>query len=298
MNLFIYSTSYVTRLFAHELKYITGECLDKIVVLGENHFLEDFQFEKNSVVLCENVNEALNISDIVVVLNNGKLPDKKMNHIIEHCCRTYKKIVPIDITTDCLKLDEQLSLDSKMDIPMILNVGIGDSMSTYRLELSLNRMFFDTNVKIFQSFSSFTSIIINTLKKHNIVNKNFIFEEDKQLYEKFQVNIKSTNYANINSLIKCFYSISNFKPDYLIINMNGRPIDMMGIENLFKYRYGLSPFFVQSKYIDINKDDQNYRPIYCHSLGGDCFFGDQKILSKLKHDIMVRLAFPSSIVII
>ena len=298
MNLFIFSTSYITRLFVHELRYLIKEKINKIVVLKENHLPEEFHMDKYGVVLCNNISEALNNCDISIILNNGKLPDENLNRIFQYCHKSNKKIVSINLMDDYLKLDSKYSTGYEMNIPKILNIGIGDAMSTYKMELSLNRLFCDTNVKIYQSFSSFTKNILKTIEDHKIINENFIFRHYQQFSEKYDVNITSINFENIYSMIENIDSISNFKPDYLIININGRSIDRATIENLFKYKNGISPFWVQSKYIDINRDDQNYRHIYCHSLDGNYFWENRANLTTLEHDIMVCLGFPESICII
>ncbi len=159
--------------------------------------------------------------------------------------------------------------------PKIINVGIGDDSLSYYSEIYLNKYFCKNNIKIYQRFTHFTSEIINILNNESLLNPIILMETEISKVEKPELCIYSLFFNDIYSMIDSLDYITSLKPDLIMFNGNARIDEQFDLETLVKYRLGCSTIVVKSKYINIQKDENNCRLILCrNNLCENCIDGD------------------------
>lgn len=298
MNTFIFSSSRITRSLVYNIEYVLNINISNIVVLTENHSLEDFYFTSSKIILCQNISEALLLSDIVIIINNGKLPEQKMNYIKKRGLENNQRIISIDINSEKRENSTLVYNQHMMNkMPTIMNIGIGDASLTYCMEIYLNKFFKDKGVNLYQTFTQYTKNIISSFEGASLINSNLIFssEIDSVIKSNYELYIKSDFFDDINSMIQSLDIVDLYKPNYVIFNGNARFNEQYDLETIFKYRFGCNIYIVKSKYIDVHKDEHNNKLILCPSLCGNDFICDKEFDTDFEHNLNVNLAFPESI---
>ena len=145
-----------------------------------------------------------------------------------------------------------------------------------------------------------TKNIIDALQSASLINQNLVMlnELDDATKSKCDLYIESIYFDNIHSMLQSLENIGACKPDYVVFNGNARFEEQYDLASIFKYRFGCNIFTVKSKYIDIHKDEYNYKLVLCPSLRGSDYLGDEGFFKEFERNFNANLAFPETVCII
>ena len=80
-NIFIFSNAFLTRTFIYKIGYLLNINIDKIILLKENHSLEErFQFvDQIKVETYANIDFCVSCSDCVIIINDKYLQKNQLS---------------------------------------------------------------------------------------------------------------------------------------------------------------------------------------------------------------------------
>ena len=149
-KIFIFSTSFLTRLLLMNLDYVLEINFDTVVLLRENHH----ESEKYSykIELYNDIDSCLNICDYVLICRAPNIPEKNINRLIQKATICNKKIISIEYlnSLDNSSLIEKHQINTS--IPIILHLSIGQASQFYGLEILINKVLQKHNIKFVQFF--------------------------------------------------------------------------------------------------------------------------------------------------
>lgn len=307
-NIFILSNSFTERTILYHLDYIFDFSINHVFILKENHDItEEFDSNNIKVIISDDINECVLNSDIIFILKNDNIP-KKTIKIVETLVKNLKKeIICIanpwyeDIADENI-LNENIKYNN---VPVILQIFVGQFTQNYCTEILLNKILSNKNVKFIQEFSKETESLIKQLKIYNILNNNILkCKESKS--EEYNVVVKSLHINNIYDLQKdkkLFEIISYLAPNYVIINTHFNFNIDEKIYDLFIYKYNINlNTIIKSQYL---LDQQNERATYCNK---DIYFrkshkniysiNSKNLEKNLVLDLFSKIALPKDVFII
>lgn len=291
MKIFIYATSRVARLLVSALDNMSKNSIE-ILVLKENHGEKDFVTQNVSVCLCDSLNNAISLCDVVIINNNHKMPLNKLKNIEEQVTASNKQLVTIDLTFD-FYADKPRRIVANNSVPIIYNIGISDFLPTARLDYQLNNIFYKLKANCNQHFCGIAGQIISQLKNSSVLNDVLKFPvTSKNPY----VRIWSCCYKDFPSFFHDNKTLPN--PDIVFLTLPFKIRNYDDILKYLKFRYSCNTFLINNDYIDVAGDEHNTRFIYCSYQHGINSLNDIETYNKMIDFIKTNITFPSSINVI
>lgn len=310
MNLFIISDAYSAKTLLPNLDYLLSESIEKVFLLNENHFQFDFSVENFhfDIILSEDIDECILGSEIIFLIDNGRLCKNISNKIQKQLEGTSKKLV---VFQDLFKLDDEFDFKTNYnakvaDKPIVLIISYGDFSQKYIIELALNKIFYDNRVDIHQEFSHNVEYLFETLDRHDLLNSkirksiHFPIERSELIVKSITTSIMDYSEKSVD----LYKLIGQACPDYLILNTNARlELDTKDIFQFFAIRYGKDvDYFIQSEYVPTYFWSKDATPLFVGRRACD-IVRNEKVLNVadihfpeiLFDDILSRISFPESV---
>lgn len=291
MRLLIYSSSRLTRLLIGALENMCPRNLE-LLVLRENHSDNELKVHIIPVLICENLKDAISQCDVMVILDNHKIPSYKKSYIEEQMSTKPVRTIIID-EEGTLNFDKMCCGATENQIPIIHNVGVCDAVSTARLEFVLHRLFREMKAASAQCFTNLSANLITQLHDCGLLNKFITFPQTAVLPS---VYISSHCYHDIDSFL-CDNAVYP-KPDILFLTLPYRIREYDELRKYVEIRYSCNAFIINTDYIDISGDGNSFRYIYCCNEHGINSLDDLNTYNRIVEFIKTNITFPGSVKII
>lgn len=296
-SIFLFSDSYNTKTFILSLDYLLDRNIKEIILLKENHIVNEFNNSKYKIILFDNLYDCINAADFIIIIQSNYLLTESINLIRKESKKRH---------VDCYILKNKISnchINNKIvsefsfeKYPTILCVSIGDFTQQIYIELILNKIFEKLEINTKQFFTEKTFDWIQQLKNYGLLSKSL---EKQFLFDEYNIVISSINILNIEKLYDYLNLIKHISPDFLII-MTELNCDILAIENLkniIKYNCNLPvDLIINSRYYFYN----NKYHVYCsNKIKKSKLIYDieyNKLECKIEEKILSKLAFPKGVV--
>lgn len=202
INIFFKTDSLLTRKIAFCIDYVINSNVDKLVLLDENHSIEEYWINQidNEVCFYETFENSISDDDLLFTSNENI---NEQNVIVfENPYSEIKK----------KKIENKIFGKDYPTKPMIIILSFGLFPDTYCLEILLNKIINENNIVPFQKFSDETKYILNKFKSKNLLNDKI--END---INKADVIIQHINSNEFKSYIDLLYNLSLLSPNYIYI---------------------------------------------------------------------------------
>lgn len=294
-KVFIFSNSIGTYSLLYVVERLCGTGIDTVITTDESIFanmIKSFNFEikyYNSVETC------VSHSDIILVYNDGNLPEHVINKIKSISTKQNKKCIMID---DCksIELGDSLKHDfidsNNLDTPAIVIFSLGLATIPIKVEFDINHIFADAGVSINHYLSPYSKFIAEQFRNAGLNGNRLELFNDSRLPDVYVYFFDLND--NILNISKHYNLLTSIKPDYIIVLTD---YDISNYDDLLMYvrcfcmRY--PDIVVKSRWFSIGNN------MFCHS---DCFentqqeknkfvldFEDKDFLSKLKFDMFSKI---------
>lgn len=303
-NISIIANSYLARTLTYDIEYLLGCHVKNVFLLKENHTTFEFidNHSKVNFILCDNIEYMIAQSDLVLFFKNSFFPITLLKRINFMSSNNPEKFIIIEEGEGVLT-DINIDIIDNMNMPMILLISYSDFTQQLCTEIMLNKNFNDLNIRIKQDFSKKSETLISGLYENNIINKNIINDNMREL-EDCDILIKSISadiFGPIDKNLWLLNYITKAKPDYIIINTNCKA--NINKENLsfFMYRYGYEVnAIISSEFVPVITNAPNPISVYIGQRNEKIQSHHKKQLLKndIISDILSKISLPSGVKII
>lgn len=302
MKIFLVSNSYIEYELSINFKFNKLHNINNIYLLKENHFSCDFQKHGDTIVLCDNADEAIQKCDVVIIIKY----DMAMNYdrIFRLCEKYEKKYYQIEWMRtkekENLSSIRTSSINSKI-VPVIVNICIGTYHQQQTIEVNLCNSFDMLQVNYCYKVSALTNDFLNI-----IYDLDGSSTKGKPLNSESDVAFISIAYPTFKELLQdtlFTHLLNRLLPDYMIVALDDDRVSMKDIQNIFKIRYGVSNIsYVVSKYRKIiahSRGDEGYLFRNDNPFSGYCdvYSCEDVNLSILFDRIISKIALPQDVTI-
>ncbi len=238
-KVFIFSDSYDATNFIYCMNYLFIEKVKEIILLKENHTIDDFKNNNIKITLLENIDDCIKNSTDIIILKNVYLVDSNIEYLINQAKQKNISPIILDMNNDNKYQFKHVLTQSIVNYisrrPIILHLYTGLASQETILELTLNNIFSKFNIDFNQYFSPKTFNILNELKKYQKLNNRIKLKISKDEND-FALSIISINITNRLSELKNYINIiKQIKPDFLIIQTSNNIDINREIKNVFKF---------------------------------------------------------------
>lgn len=241
MKIFIVSSSYVENTILHNIMYLFDQSDLEIILLKENHSSDEFESfgDKLVITLCSNYMDAICLCDLVLFIDNNTY-QSALNDIIVLANQKNKQVLLIPKQQQGEILFENRIIHKKnvnYQKPVIGIIVIGDYCQTYCIELALNELFNNMQIKFLQEFSSWTNNILNHLIEAKMVNEAVVASRNSNDYDVVIKTFNGKALLDLKNDKELYEDFINAKPDYVLVACENQFNDTNELKNIFKYRY-------------------------------------------------------------
>lgn len=295
-NVFVFSSAFVTRMLIQYIDYLTNFEIGEIIVLQENHSEKEFQLPNKRIMVYNNLVECINNCDVVIVIDQGRIPQSSLEFINNYSERSNKIVLKLTSPwTNGFVIHNNTAIDiDYKTTPVILNIGVGDISEQFNTEIILNKIFASKSIRFYQEYSDPTRFFLHQLADNNVLNtnlNNFLFKKENLV----DVVIKSVTISNVTDVINISEFIGDISPDYVVFS-TGYNFAEDEVKKIFLYKFNCHVFFIRSKYIEINRSEKDMMYIYINKVDENfCYMEDPDAVEKLELDMLSRIAYPESI---
>ena len=235
MNLFFHSSSYTSECILPNLCHILEKDIKNVYIFSENRI--DINKDSSSIldiVYCNDLDEILKNSDLALIFDDGRISKEFTKKIAKKCLGIEKPYYIIDL----VKAEEpDINFSSvtflPFEKPCILICYDGEASQIEKIELSLNKLFFEKQISFKQVFSSKVNSFLNKLQ-HLISNH-------------VNASIKNTNFdvllmsTNLKKMViqntNLYKEIMLLRPDYVLFCAENNYTKYDEVRNFFKYKF-------------------------------------------------------------
>lgn len=293
-NIFVYGSSFSTYIFVNSINYLLNINIGYINLLKENHTFSEFGKNSDRIKLYNKVTDCILNSDILIILDNHKLPPQILTDIVISAEKFNKILVPIDFLFD-YKSKKGNFCSFNTQTPTILNISIGNNSGNLCIEMLLSKIFSDLNVNYFQSFSDQAETMTQKLQGKKLLNNKIINAISKNC-SKYDAAIITLNYSSFQDMTNHCAEILSFFPDYIILNTSYRFMEYKKIESFIHYKFGVPLLIIKSNYVEVYRAENSMKCIYCKEKLQDVnYINDENLEQKLKLEILSTLTFPKDV---
>lgn len=250
INIALLTNSITDRTLIFNLSYVLNEPINNIFLLAENHNFNEVFYNHENIYICNNIDEAINSSDIVVTINKkcaDLFPKSKNVLFIQNPWIKNRFVVP---EIESIK-------QSSNGKPIIAILSIGKFTDHYYIEILVNKILSENGANTLQFFSKETMCILSELSKFKVLNHNLL--NTKEDADVIVVSIDGTKYHNDAEFI-C--ALSQLSPDILFLCIDRTFKKVTDIENITRIVREIS-LTIQSPYIAYETGTGIQYPVYC-----------------------------------
>lgn len=299
-NIFIYSNSYNAHAFIANINYLLNVNIDKIILLKENHLIEEnFLIENIKICFHNDIYKCIMSSDYVFIINNEALPINIINLINKICRDTGKLCISLrSLSPICERehIDEYLDNHFNKNFPTVLLLSIGKLSQLFSLEILVHKVFNSYGVNFYQYFNKTTQSVFIELQKHNLVNSKLMYELDN--YPKDNcINILSVSIPdNLRELHDYTGIIYKTKSDYTILHTNSTFSSIQLISNYLRYGSNIEIDMVIKSHYSCIQNGKDYYNFYKETIETD-----EKLIydiesfalcNKISNNIFAKIGIP------
>lgn len=306
MTVFVLAGSFIETILANSLEYLLNIKADEIVFIEENHSLDEMIIQNNKkIILCNNIEEAVEKSDICVVVKSKYMLDSTFLKVKNLSEKKQKILLELNYVFNIGHKGETNILSPNIGlIPTIFNISIGDFNPCALTEITLYKLFSEHNINIYYDISETGKKL---LKEKNI---NGLASE----LGVSSVAIFSKHYVTLEDLLNDYSLYQEFfdwNPDCLLLNIESRLRDIGVLENLFKYKYNKEvDQYIISDFFHTSSFSNESRPIYYldnnrmklrkndNAENKFIFASDKEFENRLKIHVFSKIALPQDIYIL
>ncbi|MBR6559059.1 MAG: hypothetical protein IKT70_08665 [Clostridia bacterium] len=303
INILIISDSYFARTIIFNLDYVINIQINKVYLLEENHLIdEEYYGIPFQLISKKNLAQCINYCDIVFVYGH-----EKMYPLLDTDLLQQKRIIRFPILSCEFLSEKKLDIKNiKLEVPVILNIVVGDYTSQYCAEILLNKVVGKYLNNFKQIYSNQTYSIINTLKDNNLLSSQFNLYTIQNFYDLFVCTLCLKSLLDLQKNRQFIRLFEQLSPNYVILTTSFDKVvsdeALDNLKSLFWYRYNtklnliiLSNFFESpNKKFAIYYAKANLLP----NIQNDCNFYNKNIETILENDLITNLAYPDDIHII
>ena len=289
-NIFVYSDSFHTYEFVNVIDHLLNFRVNEINLLNENHDMREFKAKGNQIKMHDNIQQCIENSDVIILLNTPNLPTKVVAELKEIIKIKQKKLVDIDLNLSSSQMNTY-RYNHNENIPVILNISIGNHSANFCLEIILNKILSSQCVDFWQEYNTETAAMLRQLNENSILNNALCTKKTAG-----RITIRTVHYSNFQEMVDASSEIQTLLPDYIILNTNYRLHEYDKIKDYIYYRYGIPLFIVKSNFAEVYRAERSMKCVYCvEKQEGIHYINDDELELKLKFDIFSHLSFPNEI---
>lgn len=297
LSLFVFGNTYDVYNTIKDIKFSFDKILpiNTINILREN-YARSLEQTYLGVNIYDNIDLCIEISDVILIIQNEKIPQKSIDHIMGRANFERKQTIlinsPFSMVSQVEKLNN-VALDYRR-CPVILNLAIGTASHCQHIEFLLNKMFNELKIPIFQKYSSIASDLLNQFKGHNI---NLLVDNCNTDYE---VIVISKVYNDVVSFSNDLHMFRNCYSDVVIVEIENNFDNINYLKKIIKINLGKEvDFIIRSRHKVIDK------MICCSGSCKDNYDNERKnifdiesieLYEKLRKIIINKITFPEGIV--
>lgn len=260
-------SSYTINTIVDSLDILLDFSFDNVVFLKENIQLDElYRFKVPfKTIFCDTIDEAMEIIDIVIIVKDSIC--QQTEKIKKNAIKKNKEIFILDTTKRISECSDNSICDfSTSLIPKVLIISLGQFTQHYKTEMSLNKELRKINIDFYQFFSEYTQTMIEAFYKSGITSHSLTYFNSLEPKQS-KLLIQTISTANIDNLFDSTESSYNLKriikPDFVILCVNGRFVDVKEIRRLFKYKFGFTiDEIVMSDYVPLKIRNDCFIPLY------------------------------------
>ena len=300
---FIFSNSFTTRTVLFGMEFLFDATISEVLLLKENHIQdESFSFNNNvKIKLHKSIDECICLCDFVLIIKNENTPENSINYILCKSKELNKRC--FEISNPWKKELTHNTNDSHFEnfsfnkCSVILSVSLGVGAQQYGVEMLLNKIFIENNVRFKQFFSKETEDFFVQLDSCGILNENFSRQlnssENQQDVIIYSVNIGE----NIYNIKKHIDTLRRVVSDFTILQTDIKFDEYKTAKNIIEYGcFSKLNMLIKSHYNTV--DDKLL--VYCDKkIEEDSLIQDIESIflkEKLSFEIFSKIAFPEGIV--
>ena len=308
MTVFVLAGSFIESILVNSLEYLLNIQADKIIFIEENHSYDEMIIQNNEkIILCKNIEEAIEKSDVCVVVKSKYILDSTFLKVKNLSEKKQKVLLELSYIFNREDQKGRNSLPKNVGaVPTIFNVSIGEFNSSVSTEITLHKLFSKLNINIYFDASETAKKLLKQ-KEKNI--DSFDFGSCGT-----SVVIFSKHYGTLVDLINdysLYQEFSDWNPDCLLLNVESGLFDFNVLENIFKYKYNKKvDQYIISDFFHTSSFTKESRPIYYldnnqikfrkinTAENKFIFASDKDFETKLKIQVFSKIALPQDIYIL
>lgn len=299
MILFLISSSYIENTLITNLDYLLGIDISEIILLKENHIESEFsKITKIKITLFNSVDEAVNYSDMIIIIKPYGSENCKYESIVSKIQKKDKMYHFIDLNqldTNSYNLNNNIEVETDV-VPTIAIISIGQFNQIQNLELYLNRVFNEKNIRFYQEFSANSNILLNKFKKQKILNSKINNHINLKGYEIAFKTIITDSITGAIDDIELINSIHKMSPDFVILMCENNVKEFTDSLEFLQYRLNKRfDLILYSDYISVSWDDSNYPVLVTNNFNTN--FNKNEHGKSIWQIIIDRIALPENIFI-
>lgn len=255
-KLFIFSNAFNTHILVVSLKYVFGNNFNEIIILQENTDKKLEEINEYHIVWCNNLIDAVKLSDYVIIWNDEGIPIESVQ-LIKNFCRTSKKTyleIPIGAHQYSSIGNIKKIVPTLRNCPILLNISIGLGTLQPYVELTLNSIIRSINIDFKQYYSPITQNIINALDDTtSISEKKHSSDDVDSNTDKF--SIVSLSIPDIEALYDYIDIFHIIRPDFVIVQTSLKYMTFFDLSSILKETYLINiNVLIESNYRVVNDE--------------------------------------------
>lgn len=250
MNIALLSNSMINRTLAFNASYVLGREIENIFLPVENHSPDELFFsEREQLHICDDINEIIQQSDIIVSTNPDCL------RLLDKSKKTVLVNNPWE-TKNEEKSSEGFFCTSRK--PTIAILSLGRFTDQYYTEILVNKILSEFGAKAHQVYSKETLSILTDLYEQNLLNRCLLDIKETEA-DVFIVSMDGTKFHNDAEFV-C--ELSRISPDLLFVCIDRFFSNIDGIDNIAGIVCRVSSA-IRSPYVMYDVGTGVKYPVYC-----------------------------------
>lgn len=302
MKLFIFSTSYTTRVLLRCLEYIIKikDCNFEIILLSElgvsnniNIVIREYETLQQCVSECTQI----------LIVCNGTIPESKIDFVKYLANIQNKHCVTVPSFNKHQNFyDTKVSVNKSInEKTLILIVSYGAQTQLSCWETILYKFLCDNKIKVFSTPSNELNSVFECVSSCDLANsffKDFFVTETE-----CEVAVRTLQYdPDIDN--ETNHVLSQLNPDVIIVSICNNHYNYDEIRNIFKFKYGrVIDIFAKSELLEMNDETGKRKMIfnfssYHNEEASTVFLNDPLLIQQFSKIILPKIMLPNDVTII
>lgn len=299
--MFCYSSQYTLECIIPNLSFLLNERIEQLYIYQDESYQRVLYTEAGfEIIIKSQLDEILAESDLIIIIDDGFVYNEFINRIEAMCTETNKKHLKFSISPNSKgyrSTASEYKLPNKKPVVLLC---YDEASKIEQLEISLNRLFYESHIRVNQIFSDSTRSIVSNIRRIAKKAENIDNIDTENEYDVIVITISLRHIMSDNPEV--YKDIVDLKPDYVLFCAQHNFSQFEALENLFKYKYMLKiDIILLSRYIFFVENQLNkYRiktslPHKNHGLNHVIAY--ESMTDKTIHNqIIAKLTSPSGVV--